>query len=106
MYGSLKNGTGKKRNHRIKDVSFSRTSLLPNNAKLLRERAVSVYIYVCIFFLWLITDIHKQTHAYVHIYLSAGRSVQSCEDFWEQESREFSKSISGSLLFDVILPLK
>ena len=48
MYGSLKNGTGKKRNHRIKDVSFSRTSLLPNNAKLLRERAVSVYIYVCI----------------------------------------------------------
>lgn len=46
MYGSLENGTGKKRNHRIKDVSFSRTSLLPNNVKLLRERAVSVYIYV------------------------------------------------------------
>lgn len=49
MYGSLENGTGKKRNNRIKDVSFSRTSLLPNNAKLLRERAVSVYIYVCIY---------------------------------------------------------
>lgn len=51
MYGSLENGTGKKRNHRIKDVSFSRTSLLPNNVKLLRERAVSVYIYVCIYVL-------------------------------------------------------
>ena len=51
MYGSLENGTGKKINHRIKDVSFSRTSLLPNNAKLLRERAVSVYIYVCIYVL-------------------------------------------------------
>ena len=51
MYGSLENGTEKKINHRIKDVSFSRTSLLPNNAKLLRERAVSVYIYVCIYVL-------------------------------------------------------
>ena len=53
---------------------------------------------------WLITD--TQTYAYVHMYLSSGKSVKSCEDFWGQESRGFGKSISGSLLFDVILPLK
>jgi len=75
-----------------------------NDQKLLD--ITSIFISVFSSSVWLITDIHTQTHAYVHIYLSAGRSVQSCEDFWEQESRGFRKSISGSLLFDVILSLK
>ena len=75
-----------------------------NDQKLLD--ITSIFMSVFSSSVWLITDIHKQTHAYVHIYLSAGRSVQSCEDFWEQESRGFGKSISGNLLFDVILPLK
>ena len=55
---------------------------------------------------WLITHIYTHTHAYVHIYLSAGKSVQSCEDFGGQESRGFGKSILRSPLFDALLPLK
>ena len=73
-----------------------------NDQKLLD--ITSIFMSVFSSSVWLITD--TQTYAYVHMYLSSGKSVKSCEDFWGQESRGFGKSISGSLLFDVILPLK
>ena len=73
-----------------------------NDQKLLD--ITSIFMSVFSSSVWLITD--TQTYAYVHTYLSSGKSVKSCEDFWGQESRGFGKSISGSLLFDVILPLK
>ena len=69
-----------------------------------------IFIFMSVFSssAWLITHTHTHTHthAYAHIYLSAGKSVRSCEDFWGQESRGIGKSILGNLLFDVLLPLK